>query len=106
MDLSGPLVSHYKVKGIAKSDLDPFVNMSFELENATVDQGKEIAGPHMSPTHPSPKQRRRHRAIDGCRITGLSRRGVVTPQTQKGSKHEKYNPKVLIDFSFLTIQSK
>ena len=30
----------------------------------------------------------------------------VTPQTQKGPKHEKHNPKAPIDFSLLTIQSK
>ena len=31
---------------------------------------------------------------------------VVTPQTQKSSKHEKCIPKVLVNFSFLIIQSK
>ena len=30
----------------------------------------------------------------------------VTPKTQKGPKHEKYIPKVPVDFSFLKIQSK
>ena len=69
MDLLDPLVSHYKVKGIAKSDLDPFVKKSFVLENASVDKQREISGPHMSPTHPSSKQRRRRRVIDGCPIT-------------------------------------
>ena len=49
MDLLGPLVSHYKVKGIAKSDLDPFVKMSFVLENSSVDNQREISGTHMSP---------------------------------------------------------
>ena len=28
------------------------------------------------------------------------------PKPKRGPKHEKYIPKVLVDFSFLTIQSK
>ena len=31
--------------------------------------------------------------------------GIVTPQTQKGPKHEKYIPRVPIDFSFLENQT-
>ena len=31
--------------------------------------------------------------------------GIVTPQTQKGPKHEKYIPRVPIDFSFLANQT-
>ena len=31
--------------------------------------------------------------------------GIVTPQTQKGPKHEKYIPKVPVDFSFLANQT-